>query len=158
MTIASGAVVEAAVGMASGMLINVGTQFITNGAENFSWSEFGKSAWTGAIAGGITGGLFAGIQYGLSAKTIANGVLGLSKALSKLNNVFKPLGNVKDLANAPFSSVNIAKTVRKVAANYNNAYSAYILAEGTNAIINAIVKAAYFVFENLTSDLIGLIF
>lgn len=157
-TIGSGVVVGAAVGAVSGMMINAGTQLITNGTENFSWSEFGKSAWTGAIAGGIAGGLFAGIQYGLSAGKIANSVSGLSKAQTRLNNVFKPLGNVKNLANAPFSGANIAKTVGNVAANYNSAYSAYILAKGTNAIVNVGMGVAYFLFENLTSDLIGMAF
>lgn len=157
-TIGSGIVVGAAVGAVSGMMINAGTQLITNGTENFSWAEFGKSAWTGAIAGGIAGGLFAGIQYGLSAGKIANSVSGLSKAQARLNNVFKPLGNVKNLANAPFSGANIAKTIGNVAANYNSAYSAYILAKGTNAIVNVGMSVAYFLFENLTSYLIGLAF
>lgn len=157
-TIGSGIVVGAAVGAVSGMMINAGTQLITNGTENFSWAEFGKSAWTGAIAGGIAGGLFAGIQYGLSAGKIANSVSGLSKAQARLNNVFKPLGNVKNLANAPFRGANIAKTIGNVAANYNSAYSAYILAKGTNAIVNVGMSVAYFLFENLTSYLIGLAF
>ncbi len=157
-TIGSGIVSGAAIGTVSGMLINAGTQLITKGAENFSWSEFGKSAWTSAIAGGIAGGLFAGIQYGLSASKIANCVSGLSKTQTKLNNVFKPLGNVKNLANAPFSGTNIVETVGKVVANYNNAYSAYIIARGTNVVVNIGMGALYFTFENLTSDLIGLMF
>lgn len=86
-TIGSGVVVGAAVGAVSGMMINAGTQLITKGNENFSWSEFGKSALTGVIAGGIAGGLFAGIQYGLSAEKIANSVSGLSKAQTRLNVV-----------------------------------------------------------------------
>ena len=157
-TIGSGVVVGAAVGAVSGMMINAGTQLITNGTENFSWSEFGKSAWTGAVAGGIAGGLFAGIQYGLSAGKIANSVSGINKAQTRLNNVFKPLGNVKNLANASFGGANIAKTVGNVAANYNSAYSAYILAEGTYKIAYVAAKALYFGFESLTSDLIGLMF
>jgi len=157
-TIGSGVVVGAAVGAVSGMMINAGTQLITNGTENFSWSEFGKSAWTGAIAGGIAGGVFAGIQYGLSAGKIANSVSGLSKAQTRLNNVFKQLGNVKNLANAPFSGANIARTVGQVAGNYNAAYSAYILAKGTNAIVKVGIGVAYFLLENLTSDLIGMAF
>ena len=157
-TIGSGVVVGAAVGAVSGMMINAGTQLIINGTENFSWGEFGKSAWTSAIAGGIAGGVFAGIQYGLSAGKIANSVSGLSKAQTRLNNVFKPLGNVKNLANAPFSGANIAETVGKVAGNYNTAYSAYILAKGTNAIVKVGIEVAYFLLENLTSDLIGLAF
>ena len=157
-TIGSGVVVGAAVGTVSGMMINAGTQLITNGTENFSWSEFGKSAWTGAIAGGIVGGLFAGIKYGLSAKKNAKSVSGLNKAKSSINNAFKPLGNVKNLANAPFGGANIAKTVGNVAANYNSAYSAYVLAEGTNAIVNVGIGVAYFLLECLTSDLIGMAF
>jgi len=157
-TIGSGVVVGAAVGTVSGMMINAGTQLITKGTENFSWSEFGKSAWTGAVAGGIAGGLFAGIKYGLSAGKIANSVSGLNKAKTRLNNVFKPLRNVKSLANAPFSGANMAKTVGNVAANYNSAYSAYILAKGTNAIVNVGMGVAYFLFESLTSDLIGMAF
>ena len=154
-TIGSGVVVGAAVGTVSGMLVNVGTQLITKGSENFSWSEFGKSAWTSAVAGAIAGGLFAGLKYGLSASKIANCVSELGKAQARLNNVFKPLSNVKNLANAPFSGANIVKTIGQVAGNYNNAYTAYIIAKGTNAIINAGMTAAYFLFENLTSDLIG---
>ena len=140
------------------MMINDGTQLITNGTENFSWSEFDKSAWTGAITGGIAGGLFAGIKYGLSTKKVANSISGLSKAQTKFNNVIKPLGNVKNLVNSPFSGANIAKTVENVAANYNIAYSAYILAEGTYKIVYATAEVLYLGFESLTGDLIGLMF
>lgn len=157
-TIGCGVVVGAATGAVSGMMINAGTQLITNGTENFSWSEFGKSAWTGAIAGGIAGGVFAGIQYGLSPGKIADSVSGLNKAQARLNNVFKPLRNVKNLANAPFSGANIAKTMGQVAGNYNTAYSAYILAKGTKAVVKVGIRIAYFLLENLTSDLIGLAF
>ena len=114
-TIGSDVVVGAAVGTVSGMLVNVGTQLITKGSENFSWSEFGKSAWTSAVARAIAGGLFAGLQYGLSASKIANSVSGLGKTQARLNNVFKPLSNVKNLANAPFSGANIVKTIGQVA-------------------------------------------
>ena len=86
-TISSGVVVSAAVGTVSRMLINVGTQLITEGSENFSWSDFGKSAWTSAVVGAIVVGLFAGLQYGLSASKIANSVSGLGKAQTRLNNV-----------------------------------------------------------------------
>ena len=157
-TIGSGVLVGALVGTVSGMMINTVTQFITNGTENFSWSEFGKSAWTGAIAGGIAGGLFAGIKYGLSIEKIANSISGLSKAQTKFNNVIKPLGNVINLVNSPFSGANIAKTVENVAANYNSAYSAYILAVGTYKIVYAAAVVLYFCFESLTGGLIGLMF
>lgn len=73
----------------------------------------------------------------------ANSVSGLSKAQTRLSNEFKPLENVKNLANAPFSGANIAKTVGNVAANYNSEYSAYILAKGTNTIVNVGKVALY---------------
>lgn len=65
------------------------------------------------------------------------------------------MSNVKNLANDPFSGANIVKTIGQVAGNYNNAYTAYIIAKGTNVIVNAGMTAVYFLFENLTSDLIG---
>lgn len=133
-------------------------QIIANGFENFSWSEVGKSVLTGGIAGDIAGGLFSGIQYGLSAGKIANNVSGLSKVQTRLNNVFKPLNNIKNLSNMPFSGANITKTVGYVVINYNNVYSAYILAKGTYAVVNVTAKVLYFVLENLTSNLIGLMF
>ncbi|WP_288147254.1 RHS repeat-associated core domain-containing protein [Thomasclavelia cocleata] len=157
-TVGSGALVGAVVGAASGALMSAGTQIIANGFENFSWSEVGKGAITGCIAGGIAGGFFAGIQYGLSAGKIANSVSGLSKAQTRLDNVFKPLNNIKNLSNMPFSGANIARNIGQVAGNYNSAYSAYILAKGAYAIVNTTAKVLYFVLENLTSNLIGSMF
>ena len=157
-TVASGAIVGALVGAASGALMSAGTQIIANGFEDFSWREVGKGTLTGGIAGGIAGGLFAGIQYGLTADKIATGISGINKAKAGLNNAFKPLSNVKNLANIPFSGANIARAVGQAASNYNNAYSAYILAEGTYKIAYAASKVLYFGFESLTSDLIGLMF
>lgn len=157
-TVGSGALVEAVVGAASRALMSAVTQIIANGFENFSWSEVGKSVLTGGIAGDIAGGLFSGIQYGLSAGKIANNVSGLSKAQTRLDNVFKPLNNIKNLSNMPFSGVNIARNIGQVAGNYNSAYSAYILAKGIYVIVNTTAKVLYFVLENLTSNLIGLAF
>ena len=157
-TIGSGALVGAVVGAASGALMSAGTQIIKNGFEDFSWSEVGKDTLTGCIAGFIAGGLFAGIQYGLSTSKIANSVSGLSKAQTRLNNAFKPLSNIKNLSNMPFSGANIARTVGQVAKNYNNAYSTYILSKVTYDVVNATAKIIYFALENLTSYLIGLMF
>ncbi len=50
------------------------------------------------------------------------------------------------------------KTIGNVSANYNSAYSSYIIAKTTNAIVKVGVRVAYFLFENLTSDLIGMTF
>lgn len=97
-TIGSGVVAGAVVGAASGALVNTGTQLITKDSKNFSYIELGNSALRGAAAGAISGGLFLGIQYWLSASKIANGVSGLGKAQTRLNNAFKPLGNVRNLA------------------------------------------------------------
>ena len=157
-TIGSGALNRAVVGAASGALMSAGTQIIKNGFEDFSWSEVGKDTLTGCIAGFIAGGLFAGIQYGLSTSKIANSVSGLSKAQTRLNNAFKPLSNIKNLSNMPFSGANIARTVGQVAKNYNNAYSTYILSKVTYDVVNATAKIIYFALENLTSYLIGLMF
>lgn len=157
-TVGSGALVGAVIGAASRALMSAVIQIIANGFENFSWSEVGKSVLTGGIAGDIAGGLFSGIQYGLSAGKIANNVSGLSKVQTRLNNVFKPLNNIKNLSNMPFSGANITKTVGYVVINYNNVYSAYILAKGTYAVVNVTAKVLYFVLENLTSNLIGLMF
>lgn len=157
-TIGSGALNGAVVGAASGALMSAGTQIIKNGFEDFSWSEVGKDTLTGCIAGFIAGGLFAGIQYGLSTSKIANSVSGLSKAQTRLNNAFKPLSNIKNLSNMPFSGANIARTVGQVAKNYNNAYSTYILSKVTYDVVNATAKIIYFALENLTSYLIGLMF
>lgn len=74
------------------------------------------------------------------------------------NNGLKKLRKVKNLANSAFSGTNIARTVGQVASNYNATYSAYILAEGTNIIVNDAMEVVYFLLENLTSDLIGLAF
>lgn len=109
------------------------------------------------MIGGIAGGLFAGIQYGFSAEKIANSFSGLIKAQTRLSNAVKPLNNVQKLASAPFRGANIG-TVGQTAANYNSAYSAYIMAKGAYAIVNTSAKVLYFVFENLTSNLIGSMF
>ena len=58
----------------------------------------------------------------------------------------------------PFSGANIARAVGQAANNYNNAYTTYILAKGTYEIAYTAAKVLYFVFESLTSDLIGLTF
>ena len=58
----------------------------------------------------------------------------------------------------PFSGANIARAVGQAANNYNNAYTTYILAKGTYEIAYAASKVLYFVFESITSDLIGLTF
>lgn len=153
--VVGGAIAGAAVGAVTGAMISAGTQIITNGFDNFSWKEVGLGALKGGIAGGIAGGLFGAIQYGLSAGKIANGVSRLNSAQTRLDNAIKPLRNVKNLAKMPFSGENIARTVGKVASNYNNAYSTYILAKGTYSIVNAGMKVIYHVAEFVTSHFIG---
>ena len=113
---------------------------------------------TGAIAGVIAGGLFAGLQYGLSASKIANSVSGLGKAQSRLNNAYRPLSNVKNLVKAPFGGSNMAKTIGQFVGNYNSAYSSYAIANVTKYFVEAGVDITYFLFESLTSDLIGSLF
>ena len=151
--VASGVIVGAGVGA----LTNAGKQIISNGFDNFNWAEVGKSALSGGIAGGIAGGLFSGIKYKYSSERIAESVSGINKAKLEYSNSLISSCN-KNLSKMPFSGSNIAKTLGKFAGNYNNAYSNYVLAEATNAIAEPAFKAAYFLLENLTSDLIGLLF
>ena len=157
-TVASGAVAGALVGAASGALMSAGNQIIANGFEDFSWGEVGKGAITGGIAGCIAGGLFAGIQYGLTADKIASEISGINNAKTGLSNAWKPLSNIKNFTNMPFSGSNIARTVGQAVSNYNNAYTAYVLAKGTYEIAYTAAKVLYFGFESLASDLIGLMF
>ena len=137
--IVGGAVAGAIGGAIAGFGVSIGTQAITNGFENINWSDVGKSTASGAISGFIAGGVFGGIKYAYSAKSLANSVSGLSKAQSSLDNAWKPLSNVKNLANMPFSGANIARTVGQAAANYNAAYTNLIFA-GVN---NTIAKLAF---------------
>ena len=134
--------------------MSAGNQIIANGFENFDWLEVGK----GALAVGIAGGIFGGIQHVLSTKKIADGVSGISKAKARLDDALKPLSNVKKIAKSPFGGTNLAKFVGNVASNYNNAYSAYIVAQGVHDIVRVAAGASYFLLENLTSDLIGRLF
>jgi len=117
----------------------------------------GKSALSGAIAGALAGGLFGGIKYGLSAGKIARGVSGLKNAESNLTNAFSPLKNIKSLAKMPFSNTNIFRSIGQAASNFNNAYSAYVFAKATYTAVNIAASATYFLLENLTSELLGLV-
>ena len=155
--VASGVIIGAGVGAVSGALTNAGKQIISNGFDNFNWAEVGKSALSGGIAGGIAGGLFSGIKYKYSSKKIAESVSGINKAKLEYSNSLISSCN-KNLSKMPFSGSNIAKTLGKFAGNYNNAYSNYVLAEATNKIAEHAFEAAYFLLENLISDLIGLLF
>ena len=56
------------------------------------------------------------------------------------------------------AGANIARAVGQATANYNSAYINFIVASGTHAFSYAAATASYFAFENLTSDLIGLLF
>ena len=137
--IVGGSVAGAIGGAIAGFGVSIGKQAITNGFENINWSDVGKSTASGAISGFIAGGVFGGIKYASSAKSLANSVSGLSKAQSSLDNAWKPLSNVKKLANMPFSGANIARTVGQAAANYNAAYTNLVFA-GVN---NTFAKLAF---------------
>ncbi len=91
-------------------------------------------------------------------KNIANSASGFKKAETRLKNARKPLRTTKNLANAPFGGANITRTIGQTVGNYNNAYSSYVLAAGTNAVVKKGMEVVYFLLENLASDLIGLIF
>ena len=156
-SIAGGAAAGAILGAASGALVNAGTQIITKDFDDFSLTELGKSALSGAIAGALAGGLFGGIKYGLSAGKIARGVSGLKNAESNLTNAFSPLKNIKSLAKMPFSNTNIFRSIGQAASNFNNAYSAYVFAKATYTAVNIAASATYFLLENLTSELLGLV-
>lgn len=93
-----------------------------------------------------------------SCKNIANSASGFKKAETRLKNARKPLRTTKNLANAPFGGANITRTIGQTVGNYNNAYSSYVLAAGTNAVVKKGMEVVYFLLENLASDLIGLIF
>lgn len=147
----------AILGAASGALVNAGTQIITKDFDDFSLTELGKSALSGAIAGALAGGLFGGIKYGLSAGKIARGVSGLKNAESNLTNAFSPLINIKSLAKMPFSNINIFRSIGQAASNFNNAYSAYVFAKATYTAVNIAESTTYFLLENLTSELLGLV-
>ena len=141
--IVGGAVAGAIGGAIAGFGVSIGTQAITNGFKNINWSDVGKSTASGAISGFIAGGVFGGIKYAYSAKSLANSVSGLSKAQSSLDNAWKPLSNVKNLANMPFSGANIARTVGQAAANYNAAYTNLIFAGVNNTIANLAFAGMY---------------
>lgn len=86
---------------------------------------------------------FSGIKYAYSTKSLANSVSGLSKAQLSLNNAWKPLSNVKNLANMPFSGANIARIVGQAAVNYNAAYTNLIFAGVNNTIANLTIAGMY---------------
>ena len=141
--IVGGAVAGAVGGAVAGLGVSIGTQAIANGFENINWTDVVKSTASGAISGFITGGIFGGIKHVYSAKSLANSVSGLSKAQSSLDNAWKPLSNVKNLANMPFSGANIARTFGQAAANYNAAYTNLIFAGVNNTIANLAFTGLY---------------
>ncbi len=52
----------------------------------------------------------------------------------------------------------MAKTIGQFVGNYNSAYSSYAIANVTKYFVEAGVDITYFLFESLTSDLIGSLF
>ena len=141
--IAGGAIIGAVGGAVAGFGVSYGSQVIEKGFQDTDWNAVIKSTVSGAISGAIAGGVFGGIKYAYSAKSLANSVSGLSKAQSSLNNAWKPLGNVKNLANMPFSGANIARAVGQAAANYNAAYTNLIFAGVNNTIANLAFAGMY---------------
>jgi len=137
--IVGGAVAGAIGGAIAGFGVSYGSQVIEKGFQDTDWNAVIKSTVSGAISGAIAGGVFGWIKHAHSVKSLANSVSGLSKAQSSLDNAWKPLSNVKNLANMPFSGANIARTVGQAAANYNAAYANLIFA-GVN---NTIAKLAF---------------
>ena len=141
--IVGGAVAGAIGGAIAGFGVSYGSQVIENGFQDTDWNAVIKSTVSGAISGAIAGGVFGGIKYAYSAKSLANSVSGLSKAQTSLNNAWKPLSNVKNLANMPFSGANIARAVGQAAANYNAAYTNLIFAGVNNTIASLAFAGMY---------------
>lgn len=79
---------------------------------------------------------FSGNKYAYSTKSLANRGSCLSKAQLSLDNAWKPLSNVKNLA-------NIARTVGQVATNYNAAYNNLKFAGVNNIIVNLSFPGMY---------------
>ena len=85
-------------------------------------------------------------------------LINLNNAKAGLENVYKTFGNINKFSGIPYSGANIVRTFGQAAASYNSAYINFIVASGTHAFSYAAATASYFAFENLTSDLIGLLF
>ena len=68
------------------------------------------------------------------------------------------LRSVNGLSGMPFANANIARAVANAAINYNNAYSAYVVAKATSRALCLGFSAAYFVAENYMSDWLGQFF
>ena len=143
--IAGGAIIGFIGGAVAGFGVSYGSQVIEKGFHDTDWNAVIKSTVSGAVSGAIAGGVFGGIKYANSAnvKSLANSVSGLNKAQSSINNAWKPLSNIKNLANMPFSGANIARTVGQVATNYNAAYTNLIFAGVNNTIANLAFKGLY---------------
>ena len=65
------------------------------------------------------------------------------------------LYNERAAAGMPFANANIARAVANAAINYNNAYSAYVVAKATSRALYLGFSAAYFVAENYMSYWLG---
>ena len=154
-SVAGGAIAGGIVGAASGAMISAGTQPMTVGAEGFSWNKVGAGALSGLATGAIAGGVFGGITHLYSAKYLAKTVSGLQAAEYDLTNAFGTLRSVNGLSGMPFANANIARAVANAAINYNNAYSAYVVAKATSRALYLGFSAAYFVVENYMSDWLG---
>ncbi len=154
-SVVGGAIAGGIIGAVSGAMISAGTQIITNGFENFSWSEVGKGTLSGLITGAIAGGVFGGITHFYSAEKLANAYSGLDAAKYKLNNSFVTLKNVNSLSKMPFANTNITKAIANAAINYSKAYSNYVIAKGTYEILKGCFSAAYLVGENYLSNCLG---
>ena len=143
--IAGGAIIGAVGGAVAGFGVSYGSQVIEKGFQDTDWNAVIKSTISGAISGAIAGGVFGGIKYANAANvnSFSNSVSGLNKAQASINNAWKPLSNIKNLANMPFSSANIARTVGQAAANYNAAYANLIFASVNNTIVNLAFAGLY---------------
>ena len=154
--IVGGAIIGAVGGAIAGFGVSYGSQVIEKGFQDTDWNAVIKSTVSGLISGAIAGGVFGGIKYAYSAKSLANSVSGLSKAQSSLNNACKPLSNLKNLANMPFSGANIAREVGQAAANYNAAYTNLIFAGVNNTIAKLAFSGMYAGAQFGLKQLIGL--
>lgn len=150
-----GAATGAAIGAVTGMLMSTGIEIIKNGFDNFDVSVIWRGALSGAITGAIAGAIFGAVSYVFNADTIANAVSKLDLAKQNMANAFAPLKNIKNLANMPFATSNINKTITTAITNYNSAYINYIVANSTYCFSRATINLAYFLGENLLSDLLS---
>lgn len=150
-SIIGGAVAGAVGGAIASFGISVGLQGISNGFDNIDWNQVGKDTVIGALSGAIAGGAFGGIKQVLSAKKIANGLSGLSKAQANFNKA------TIVLQNTPITFKGGVMVTERIVAqlDYNVASVAFNLAQSKYKTIFFFVTQWYRVAQFGLKQLMG---